>query len=220
MPTYPLALLDDGRAPEISSGFGPRKMPGGKMVDHLGADITYRALPSDPPPRVKNGRVVYTANRTRRYFSPPGRVVTSTEDGVVVQARVKPGIGGDVWVHHPASGNVTRYAHLSSIAVKEGQRVREGQRLGVWGAGHGTPFVHLHFELLTAGKKNSQRDPASYLAGAADNRGSGGSSGPSADSQASPGAASRAGKLATAGGGGWPWLLLLLLIGVRASTRS
>lgn len=216
MPTYPLGLLEDGRAPEISSGFGERK----GTPFHEGADITYRALPSDPPPKVVNGKVVYTSNRTKHYFSPPGRVVTATEDGVVVQAKKKPGIGGDVWVHHPLSNNVTRYAHLSSIAVKVGQQVREGQPLGVWGAGHGTPFVHLHFELLTAGKKNSQRDPAPYLSGAEENHGqrkaelqqSAQSSGPSSQ-------AGRGGALRLAGGG-WPWLLLLVLIGVRGSTRS
>lgn len=206
MPMHPLPLLADGRAPVVSSGFGPRKQSG-KMVKHKGADITYRAAPGDPPAKVKNGKVVYTANRTKSFFSPPGLVVRSTEPGVVVQAKVKPGIGGDVWVHHPSSGNVTRYAHLSRIAVKVGQQVDEGQALGVWGAGAGTPFVHLHFELLTAGKKDSQRDPSGYLADA--------TQGPAVTPRPLEAVAQAA---STAVAGGWPWLLLL--IGVLGSTRS
>jgi murein DD-endopeptidase MepM/ murein hydrolase activator NlpD len=205
VPTYPLAPLPDGRPAVVSSGFGERPIKG-KPVKHNGADISYRARVGDPAPKVVKGRVVYTASRTKNFYSPPGRVVVSTEPGVVVQAKMKPGINGDVWVHHPASGNVTRYAHLSAIGVKVGDQVREGQPLGVWGAGEGTPFVHLHFELLTAGKKNSQRDPAQYLAGATPGA-------PARPTQAdelvrSPSAALK---------GGFLWLLL---IGALASTRN
>ena len=132
MPRLPLPTLADGRAPVISSGFGPRKMPGGKVEQHKGADITYRALPVDPP---YTGR--YTAMRTPGFFSPPVLPVLATEDGKVVQAGIKPRIMGDVWVHHEASGRVTRYAHLSRVAVKEGQLVKQGQPLGIWiRAGH------------------------------------------------------------------------------------
>jgi murein DD-endopeptidase MepM/ murein hydrolase activator NlpD len=208
VPTYPLAPLPDGRPAVISSGFGPRKQQG-KLHKHRGADLTYPTKAGDPPAKVVNGRVVYTAQRTRNFFSPPGRVVRATEDGVVVQAKMKPGINGDVWVHHPESNNVTRYAHLSQIAVKVGQRVREGQALGVWGSGEGTPFVHLHFELLTAGKKDSQRDPAAYLGAATV-----GPERPSArptDGGELPRVSSSASK------GGFPWLLL---IGALVSTKS
>jgi murein DD-endopeptidase MepM/ murein hydrolase activator NlpD len=210
MPTLPLPILPDGRAPVISSGFGPRKMPGGKMVQHDGADITYRAMPNDPPPKMVNGKVVYSADRTKGFYSPAGLPVLATEAGEVVQAAKKPGIGGDVWLHHKESGRVTRYAHLSSIAVKLGDQVREGQKLGTWGAGHGTPFVHLHFELLTAGKKNSQEDPTAYLAGA--------NVGPTVRVSQGPGRIVGA-KSTSAGQGGFGWLLLLL-IGALASTKS
>ncbi len=182
------------------------------MERHQGADLTYRALPSDPPPRMRNGKVVYSATRTRGFYSPAGLPVLATESGEVVQAARKPGIGGDVWLHHKDSGRVTRYAHLSSIAVGVGDQVREGQKLGTWGAGHGTPFVHLHFELLTAGKKNSQEDPQAYLAGANTGPTVRVSQGPGRI-VGKPGASSRL----LSGGDGW---LLLLLIGVLASTRS
>jgi len=201
MPRLPLPTLADGRAPVISSGFGPRK----GTPPHKGADLTYRALPTDPPYKGH-----YTAMRSREFFSPPVLPVVATEDGEVVQAGIKRGIGGDVWLHHKASGRVTRYAHLSRVAVKVGQQVTQGQPLGIWGAGHGTPFIHLHFELLTAGKKDSQEDPAPYLASA--DAGPAGEAGSSASSAASS-ATTRA---TTRGGLAW----LLILIGALVSTRS
>lgn len=208
MPTLPLPTFKDGRAPEVSSGFGPRPVRqrdgSTKQVMHRGADMSYRAIPSDPPPKRVGKRIVYTATRTAKFYSPRGMPVLATESGLVVQAKKKKGIGGDVWLHHEDTGRVTRYAHLSSLAVRVGDRVREGQMLGLWGAGPGTPFIHLHFELLTAGKKNSQEDPASYLASA--------SPGPQVRPKVA--ASSKGG----AAGGGFPWLLLA--IGVLVSTRS
>jgi len=216
MPTHPLAALPDGRRPRISSGFGPRTMPNGKVVKHVGADISFAAVAGDPPPKLVKGRVVYTANRSKAFFSPAGRAVHASEAGVVVQAKKKPRIGGDVWIHHTATGRVTRYAHLSRIDVKEGERVGEGQRLGIWGAGARTPFVHLHFELLRAGVKNSQTDPRAYLDGA-DVLGAESATPPTRPNLAvTPRGATAAAGLP----GGAIWLLLLLAIGARRSTRS
>ena len=54
----------------------------------------------------------------------------------------------------------TLYAHLSSIAVKQGQRVRQGQVLGQVGC-TGTCFgTHLHFEVVEDGRR---QDPMQYL---------------------------------------------------------
>lgn len=217
MPTKPLATLRDGRAPVISSGYGPRVVIRDKRkvrVHHDGADLAYRALPSDPPAKVVRGRVVYTPQRTRLYYADLGGRVYATEDGVVVAASKKPLINGDVWIHHPETGRVTRYAHLSRIGVKVGDQVREGQPIGIVGAGARTPFVHLHFELLSAGKPGSQVDPADYLArakertkGPAGNPDDGGATRP-----ANPNA-----RRAAAGTGGMAWLLV---IGALLSRRS
>ncbi len=43
------------------------------------------------------------------------------------------------------------YAHLSSVAVREGQHVRKGQRLGLAGCTGSCSGTHLHFEVKHAG---------------------------------------------------------------------
>jgi murein DD-endopeptidase MepM/ murein hydrolase activator NlpD len=43
------------------------------------------------------------------------------------------------------------YAHLSSVSVEPGQRVREGQRLGLAGCTGSCSGTHLHFEVKRRG---------------------------------------------------------------------
>jgi len=43
------------------------------------------------------------------------------------------------------------YAHLSSVTVRSGQRVRKGQRLGLAGCTGSCSGTHLHFEVKHAG---------------------------------------------------------------------
>lgn len=45
----------------------------------------------------------------------------------------------------------TRYAHLSSIVVKVGQAVKEGQLIGYTGETGNISGAHLHFEVILAG---------------------------------------------------------------------
>jgi murein DD-endopeptidase MepM/ murein hydrolase activator NlpD len=52
------------------------------------------------------------------------------------------------------------YAHLSKVAVKPGQRVRKGQRLGLAGCTGSCSGTHLHFEVLNAGR---QVNPLRFL---------------------------------------------------------
>ena len=59
--------------------------------------------------------------------------------------------GNLVTVRH-ADGFETRYAHLSKVDVKKGDRVEVGQDLGEVGStGHSTG-PHLHFEIRKEGK--------------------------------------------------------------------
>ncbi|MEX2210390.1 MAG: M23 family metallopeptidase [Gaiellaceae bacterium] len=61
------------------------------------------------------------------------------------------GYGKIVVVAH-ANGYRTLYAHLSSVAVRPGQRVWAGRRLGIAGCtGHCTG-THLHFEVRHWGR--------------------------------------------------------------------
>ena len=59
------------------------------------------------------------------------------------------------------------YMHLDSIAVKKGDMVQAGQKLGVSGnTGTRTTGEHLHFEVKDIAKDGTERhiDPAAYLA--------------------------------------------------------
>jgi hypothetical protein len=54
----------------------------------------------------------------------------------------------------------TLYAHLSSIAVTEGQRVRQGQALGQVGCTGSCSGTHLHFEVF---QSNQRQNPMRFL---------------------------------------------------------
>ncbi len=69
------------------------------------------------------------------------------------------GLGYHVVVQHDA-GWSSVYGHLSAFAVKEGDRVDQGQRLGSIGATGYASGPHLHFELRLSGVPV---DPLSHL---------------------------------------------------------
>jgi murein DD-endopeptidase MepM/ murein hydrolase activator NlpD len=77
--------------------------------------------------------------------------VLSTAPGVVSFAGVRSGYGNTVEVDH-GRGFKTRYAHLQSIAVKPGQRVAVGQRVGGMGSTGRSTGVHLHYEIWVNGR--------------------------------------------------------------------
>lgn len=73
--------------------------------------------------------------------------VCAIADGVVesVNAHGK-SYGKHVCIKH-ADGMVSLYAHLSSVAVKVGQSIKIGQKVGVMGATGNASGAHLHLEL-------------------------------------------------------------------------
>ncbi|WP_409047042.1 M23 family metallopeptidase [Microbacterium sp. HA-8] len=98
-----------------------------------------------------------------------GDAVTAALSGTVVSVYGGGGYNGG-WgnfalIDHGA-GVYTGYAHLASgtIAVKVGQHVATGQRLGTMGATGKVSAKHLHFELRIGGSGESFRvDPAPYF---------------------------------------------------------
>ena len=76
--------------------------------------------------------------------------VPAANDGVVVLAKYL-GIYGNAVVVDHGYGLMTLYAHLSSIGVAEGDRVRRGQPLGHSGATGLAAGDHLHFSFLLQG---------------------------------------------------------------------
>jgi murein DD-endopeptidase MepM/ murein hydrolase activator NlpD len=89
-----------------------------------------------------------------------GAVVAAT-DGVVLFAGGDPCCSYGLYVVVDSTeGIITLYAHLDSISVTQGQRVRQGQPLGIVGCTGHCFGTHLHFEVIDGGVR---RDPLSYL---------------------------------------------------------
>lgn len=82
------------------------------------------------------------------YGAPMGTPIWSIATGVVTYAGWKNGYGNFVCVKH-GNGYESRYGHLSKIRVRQGQRVKQRQCLGLVGRTGYATGPHLHFELLS-----------------------------------------------------------------------
>ncbi len=119
---------------KVSSPFG--KWRGRHM--HQGIDIP---MPLGTPIRAANtGIVARTGNNSTMGFR---------------------GYGNFILVDH-GSGVQTFYAHCSSTAVREGQRIMQGQIIGYVGCTGRSTANHLHFEVRV---NNTKVDPMPYLGG-------------------------------------------------------
>ncbi|WP_298836344.1 M23 family metallopeptidase [uncultured Roseobacter sp.] len=85
------------------------------------------------------------------FAAPLGTDLLATADGVVTEAGWASGYGRLVKIRH-SFGIETRYAHLSKIRVKVGQRVSRGDHIGDMGASGRVTGVHLHYEVRVGGK--------------------------------------------------------------------
>ena len=95
-------------------------------------------------------------------------VVMASAAGEVTLARVNGGFGNCVYVKHVINGKIyeTVYAHLSTISVKQGQIVKQGQQLGLKGTTGNSTGVHLHFELCIGrwnNKYTTNVNPMHYI---------------------------------------------------------
>lgn len=75
-----------------------------------------------------------------------GNDVHATDGGVVVRAGVYGGYGYCVDIQH-GDGWISRYGHLSSMSVKVGDKVYQGQYIADTGNSGRSTGPHLHFEL-------------------------------------------------------------------------
>ncbi len=83
-----------------------------------------------------------------------GTLVYSSGDGVVsyVNARGtgRRGYGKHIVIDH-GFGYKTKYAHLHTVSVVEGQQVKRGEIIGTVGSTGGSTGPHLHYEVLYMG---------------------------------------------------------------------
>ena len=120
-------------AHRVSSGFGMRRHPvHGDVRMHHGLDLA----------------------------APTGTPVVAAEPGRVAMAGSRGGYGLVVDIDH-GDGVLTRYAHLNTIEVRQGEQLAGGQRLGTVGATGTVTGPHLHFEVRLQGRSI---DPAPWLA--------------------------------------------------------
>ncbi|MGL4971274.1 MAG: LysM peptidoglycan-binding domain-containing M23 family metallopeptidase [Cetobacterium sp.] len=111
-------------AMNLTSSFGSRKHPVLKQVlNHAGIDL-----------KAKTG--------TR---------VVSARDGVISFVGRASGYGKLIIIKH-SDGYETRYAHLSKIDVKKGQKVSKNEYIALSGATGRVSGPHLHFEIRKNGK--------------------------------------------------------------------
>lgn len=93
------------------------------------------------------------------FSGPVGAPVYATNDGVVKFASWQGSYGQQIEIAH-GLGLSTRYAHLSKILVKPGQRVKEGTVIGHEGSTGRSTGKHLHYEVYFNGHP---LNPANFL---------------------------------------------------------
>jgi murein DD-endopeptidase MepM/ murein hydrolase activator NlpD len=122
-------------ADHLVSGFGVRINPFHKgNYHHDGIDI---ALP-------KGTEVLASGNGKVAYFS---------------SSNLEAGFGSYIEIDH-GHGMVTRYSHLERIAVTWGQKIKQGQVIGLSGSSGGSVAPHLHYEVIKNGKNI---DPLTFI---------------------------------------------------------
>lgn len=92
--------------------------------------------------------------------APHGTPIYATGDGIVESAGPSDGYGLTVDVNH-GNGVTTRYAHMSRIKVKEGQKVTRTTVVGLLGNTGRSTGPHLHYEVRVA---DVAKDPLKFIA--------------------------------------------------------
>jgi len=88
-----------------------------------------------------------------------GTVIDAAASGKVIYADVHPAYGKMLEIDH-GNGLVSRYAHCSTLLVKEGDLVMRGQRVATVGSTGRSTGPHLHFEVRLNGVP---QNPARFL---------------------------------------------------------
>lgn len=79
------------------------------------------------------------------------KTIMAADNGKVTFAGWKGRYGNAIIIDH-GGGYETLYGHLSKIEVEKGQKVAQGQKIGVMGSTGNSTGTHLHFEIIKDGK--------------------------------------------------------------------
>ncbi len=121
------------------------------------------AVPADKPVRTAQFMSAYGnrrdpfEGRTKMHqgidlAAPIGTPIYATADGLITEAGWNSGGYGNLIKVEHGKGIETRYAHLSSIAVRAGQRIRRGDVIGRMGSTGRSTGSHLHYEVRIDGR--------------------------------------------------------------------
>lgn len=100
---------------------------------------------------------VHPIHKVRRFHkgidftADQGTAIQTTGDGTVVKADYDSGYGKCVIISH-GYGYQTLYGHMSRIDVKEGDKVKKGQRIGLIGSTGQSTGPHCHYEVHLNGE--------------------------------------------------------------------
>ena len=90
-----------------------------------------------------------------------GNPVVATADGTVIKTGYDKISGYFIKISHPRTGFVTIYCHLlKELKVRNGQKVKRGQTIGLVGNTGKSNGPHVHYEVQRDGKS---KDPWDYL---------------------------------------------------------
>jgi len=88
-----------------------------------------------------------------------GSGIQATAAGVVTWAGKRYGYGNLVEINH-GNGLSTRYGHCQQVLVKVGEKVVQGQKIGLMGSTGRSTGPHVHYEVLKNGR---QINPTKYV---------------------------------------------------------
>lgn len=95
---------------------------------------------------------VSTGHRAIDYAAPLGTPIRAVGDGTVTFAGWKNSYGNTISLRHNGTYS-TNYAHLSKISVRYGQKVKQGDVIGLVGSTGFSTGPHLHYEMVKHGVK-------------------------------------------------------------------
>lgn len=170
-PLTPISLSTRGADPEL---FSPDAARANGILQEMDRLNLYRLAAAKAPFALPiKDRFRYTSGFGMRwgrmhagtdFAAPHGTDIHATADGVVIHAGWLSGYGKLIKIRHEF-GIETRYAHLSNIRVKKGDRVSRGQHIGDMGNTGRSTGTHLHYEVRVNGKAVN---PMTYIKAAND----------------------------------------------------
>jgi murein DD-endopeptidase MepM/ murein hydrolase activator NlpD len=121
---------------------------------YLASPLVFSRVTSSYGPRIHPVYGGQKAHKGTDYGAPAGTPIRTVADGVVTFSGRKGGYGNYVVIKHPDK-NATAYAHLGRIAVRLGQRVKQGETIGTVGSTGTATGPNLHFEYLVRGVRTN-----------------------------------------------------------------